>query len=1668
MSRSKSVSGSTRTPPRRWALATSISAALLSQAWLPAPAAAQASPGPLNEWLGGIDEDVTETRNWAEGATGRNLGHARINGQGARPAVWRIGDAHPPFFDDELTFQSLAIGEGAGADGHMVIRAPAGAVYRQAGFSLNGQGQTGPLLSVGTQGGTGRLDFDLNTTGPGKGTVVEISNTANGGFLVGDGAGSRGTVNIQGSGNSRYSQTHYNELSGGKVVSDWGSHFIGSDGGTGTVNLVDASWLTVRSVAHPGMQTFDPQLSLGTGTGSVGNINVLAGGKMQTGVDPYHELHAVDVIGADGGRGTLRIAGANANGHVSKAAFSSGLDIGRGLDAQGTVKVEDGALLLTYANEAGLYDPQDGEPIPPPPVRIGVDGGVGEVSVSGAGSRWNVGGAVSHNSTKKIVDDGQGNVVIREEIEPVGPEHASSAAGNLYLGVSGTGSLTIADGGTVSLGTAYLGEVTEYIPGSGPEYYDLIRFDDGLGTLFIGSSASGDGTLNIGAAEGRTARSSGKLLAAKVQFGPGAGKVVFNHTDGDLVFSTPLAGSGTLAVHAGTTWLQPASATADNRGFSGLTELYGGVLGLGYDKALGGSSVQVKDDAALAYGAGTRIANTIELQGSATLAAQVAAGGTAVQAGSISGTGNLAKASAGTLVLSGANTFSGQTHVAEGTLALSGAGSLAHSRRVRADGRFDIAAAAAPAEIKSLAGSGTVHLGGQSLALTDAADTFAGSLTGSGRFDVLSGRQILTGDSSAFAGDTHVHGQLWMNGALGKAGTRVTVYNGAELGGNGRYGGSVTIRDGGALGRVAPQSVPGTIRIGGDLELGANATLRYLFGRVGEVGGAFNDLISVGGDLVLDGVLEITEAPGGHLDPGLYRLMDYGGTLDDRGLVVGSIPSSFATALVDTGVDKQVNLLLGRAGVAFSFWDGAAGPANNGEVNGGDGVWQSSAGNHHWTDLGGTLNGPFSDGSFAVFAGEAGTVTVDDSLGAVEVAGMQFVTSGYVLQGDPITLLGPEATVRVGDSMAGETDFLSETEEKAVTIDSVLTGASRLVKTDEGTLILTGRNTYGGGTHIRDGLLQIAADEALGAADGDLVFGRSALRTTASMASSRDISITTAAALLQQRDTTLTLSGDISGTGALNKAGAGTLHLTGDSGLSGPTRVVAGMLQVDGRLAHSAVSVDYSALLSGTGTVGSTTIRNGGSIAPGGSIGTLQVDGDYLQQAGGRYVVEVDPSSNRSDLIAVSGAARIDPGAVLQVERASDALYRVGSRYTVLAAEGGVDGTYTVQAALSPFLALKDLYDANHAYLEVIQARQLTDIDCSPNARAAASGANGLAPTGELMPALLNQPDEAAACDALGQLSGEIHASMRGVQLEDSRFVREAVDMRLRGAMADAEGQAEDAGAWVQAFGSSGRFEHGTQTRRLDRDTSGLFLGVDRQFSGGWRVGVLGGYGTSDFRVRSWRSSASSKDTHLAVYAGVDWSSGLALQAGAAHAWHDVDVKRQVAFAHYSDSLRSRYDARTRQLFAEVSYRLDLGRDELSVQPFLGAAHVQLRNDGFHESGGEAALAARAQDNRLTFATLGLRGARRFDLERGGTLSVRGMAGWRQAFGDRSADVALGFVEGGTFTLQGVPLARQTLAAELGLDVSPRRNLRLGVGYSGQLGGGTHDHGGKAFVEWKF
>jgi outer membrane autotransporter protein len=716
-------------------------------------------------------------------------------------------------------------------------------------------------------------------------------------------------------------------------------------------------------------------------------------------------------------------------------------------------------------------------------------------------------------------------------------------------------------------------------------------------------------------------------------------------------------------------------------------------------------------------------------------------------------------------------------------------------------------------------------------------------------------------------------------------------------------------------------------------------------------------------------------------------------------------------------------------GTSYLHWDGdGANAAANNVVDGGDGVWTTTSTN--FTDAGGATNAAQTPqpGS-VVFGGTAGTVTVSNGPTAqVTVSGMSFTTGGYVIQGGDIALSGADDAFDVGGNNDGQA--------YTATINSALTGASALTKTGVGTLILGGTNTYAGGTTVTGGTLVGSAAS----------FGPGA--------------ITDNSALVINQPTAATMANALNGTGSLTKRGAGTLTLTAVNGLSGPTTVEAGRLQVDGSLNNSTVTVQTGGTLGGYGSVGAVVAQSGGRVAPGGSIGTLTVAGNYSAASGSVFEVEAN-AAGAADLLQVGGTTTISPGALLQVVRVGATPFVLGTRYTVLTSTGNLTGNFTAtgDTRVSAFIDVVPHYDSHHVFLDVTQTRALAAAGDTRNQRAAAFGAD--TGSGPLFTHLVYLQTDAEARTAFDSISGEIHATVAGAGMDDSRFVREAVYDRLHTAPA---GDGEHA-AWGRIYGSWGQTDGDGNAARADRDIGGFLVGGEVFRGDGWRVGVLGGYSHSTVDVNARASSAKTDDYQLGVYGGSEHGP-VDLRFGGSYAVRRIKTDRHVAFTGFTDHLNASYDASVAQVFGEVGYKVDLGR--VKVEPFAGAALVAISTDGFQENGGISALTGRRKTQSVGFTTLGVRGSTDVTVGKDSTVTLTGQLGWRHAAGDTPAEATQRFSTGPNFTVAGPPLARDALVMEAGIDGKLGAAGGFTVSYSGVVGDGVSDHGVKATLRMTF
>ncbi|QDC02424.1 autotransporter domain-containing protein [Mesorhizobium sp. 8] len=724
-----------------------------------------------------------------------------------------------------------------------------------------------------------------------------------------------------------------------------------------------------------------------------------------------------------------------------------------------------------------------------------------------------------------------------------------------------------------------------------------------------------------------------------------------------------------------------------------------------------------------------------------------------------------------------------------------------------------------------------------------------------------------------------------------------------------------------------------------------------------------------------------------------------------------------------------------------------------------------------------------SAGNLAITLGDHSTIRFNDasSAGTATIANTQGYINFYdsAAAGSATIVNDFGGTSFNAHSSAGNADITAKNNGTIDFYDTATAGTATLTSMADGLIRFHGDTTADDATVVgkAGGLIDISDLTSSGigigslSSDGEVVLGSKAL-TLGGLG----------------KDDTIggTIEDGTDGTGgSLIKTGTGTLTLNGMNTYTGLTTITDGKLVV-GDAGHATASlaggvrVNKGGTLGGIGTVGSTTVASGGTIAPGNSIGTLTVKGDIAFDAGSTYLAEINPAHG-GDLIDASGKATIAGGTVHALKAAG--IYTPGSRWTIVGAGGGVTGTFDALDQNMPFVDLALAYDANHVYIDAAR-NGVAFCDVAMTFNQCSTG-NGLESTGGGNPvydAVAALPDAGSARVALDALSGEIYASAKSALIEDSHFVRDAVNDRIRSAFGDlsastmpvmAYGEGgrrlvapDSVGpvAWGHAFGSWGSFDGDGNAAAMDTATGGFLAGIDGEVASGARLGFLAGYSHSTFDVDARASSGSSDNYHLGLYASGRWDA-LRLSGGLAYTWHDIETGRSVAFPGFRDSLTGDYSAGTFQAFGEAGYKIGIGAT--SLEPFANLAYVNLTTDGFTEKGGAAALTVRGETTETTFTTLGLHLSSAFDLG-GIKATARGTLGWRHAFGNLTPISTHAFAAGDAFTVAGVPIAKDAALVQAGLDLDLSETATLGFAYQGQFGSGVTQNGFKADLSVRF
>jgi outer membrane autotransporter protein len=1180
-----------------------------------------------------------------------------------------------------------------------------------------------------------------------------------------------------------------------------------------------------------------------------------------------------------------------------------------------------------------------------------------------------------------------------------------------------------------------------------------LRTQTALGT---GTLTMADGTRLI--AESSTG--STFTLANAIQL-DGVGEVrgstsIYNQVD----LTGVISGAGRLAFTG-------RGTLSGNNTYSGGTDVSGGsLLFIMNANSLGTGRVTLANEAILAFNSAS-YSNDIVLAGANGRVDTLNGGNIAILNGVVSGGGQLIKTGSGEVVLTAANTYSGDTSINGGKLVAQhdqalGSGTVYINEAILAYGNG--------VNISNVLRPSTSTYSRLVVAAGETA-TQSGNITGhplAGSYIKLGAGELVLLGAASYGGNTNLQEGMLTAGAENvlastsmhvlESNTRLNLLAHQEVGGI-QGSGTIDLGDNTLLlnGTRADSIFSGELIGGGQSGLEKSGIYRlYLDGDNESYAGS---LLGLSGDVIVRGDYSglKTHIAGGGLSSG--------GTTTGR---LGDVSVSDATLYGQSGSQLTMDSLSMTEFATVHAALGVAGAPTLFKINGNltlDGaldvedIGGFGPGVYRLFDYGGTLTDNGLDIGGVPTGYTAANLAVQTS-----VAGqVNLVTSG-ALAGETLFWDGSNSGLWNNGRVDGGNGFWRPGENSFTTIDGTVNGEQNpnpgfvVFGGQTGTVTVENDKEYPlpqvTGMQFASNGYRIAGDSV------DLAAGDAIIRVGDGTAAGAGY--------------TATISNELTGAGKLIKTDLGKLVLEGENTHSGGTEVRQGTLQVDGTIGD--VVVGAAGRLGGNGTVGAAVVS--GTITGGKSMGVLTVDGDLTMEEGSTLQVKVDAAGN-SDRIDVTGMAYLNGGRVATL--ASGGNYADQTSYTILSAEGGIDGTFADVTSNLAFLDAALSYSEKDVQLMLTRNGTIFEnVGNTRNQIATGSSVEGLGAGNALYDRVLTL-SAADARFAFDQLSGEIHASAKGVLLNDSRFVRDAANARISAAFGGVGVAAlplmahDDNGApvppttdrlafWSEAFGSWGSARGDGNAASLDGSTGGLLMGGDAAFGESWRAGLLAGYSQTSFDVNDRTSSGKSDNYHLGLYSGGQWGA-FGLRGGAAYSWNRLDTGRSVSFPGFEDRLTAKYNAGTAQIFGEAGYRIDTAG--ASFEPFANLAYVSLHTDGFKEHGGAAALKATGTTTDATFTTLGIRAQSNFVL--GGVAAIaRGTLGWRHASGDVQPLADVAFAGGGAFTVAGTPIARDAAVIEAGLDFAVSPLATLGLSYAGQLASDASDNGFKADLSIRF
>ncbi|MDA5194717.1 autotransporter family protein [Govanella unica] len=584
---------------------------------------------------------------------------------------------------------------------------------------------------------------------------------------------------------------------------------------------------------------------------------------------------------------------------------------------------------------------------------------------------------------------------------------------------------------------------------------------------------------------------------------------------------------------------------------------------------------------------------------------------------------------------------------------------------------------------------------------------------------------------------------------------------------------------------------------------------------------------------------------------------------------------------------------------------------------------------------------------------------------------------------------------------------------------------------------------------------------------GSLVVNGKKIEFTSDFVLNQDITIGAAGASFDTAGFDAVITGHLSGDGCMTKTGEGKLDLRGDSSNAVGACVEQGTLAMNATF-DGDVWVDNGGTLRGSGTINGRT-EVSGTLAPGNSPGTLTFTDSVEMLSGSVLQIDIDGTGTANGagnysrvLVTGAGHSFTATGTLNPILRgitgSATNTYtpEIGTNFTIVAAQGGVTGTF--QSLTQPASGL-----AAGSQFEVFYGATYINLAVTPTSYAAFASGYGRTNTGEAatvvdalrtantgiaLRAGLNGLGSNGMAAALHQLSGELHANVAAAGVEGRRTGRDGVFHHLAG-----NRKAEGVDFWVEALGNRNRIKANAAADGYHFDANGMAMGFDKDFATGLRIGVGAATTNGDVSTES-QGSADVNSTQAFVY-GSYIADGYFLDAIVAHSWDKYRTERAVLLSSGATKLVSRDKVNSWALDAQAGTRLSFG--SLSAEPVVGFRWDQAKRNAVTEIGSATtALKLDRLSDTVAQSKIGLRLTQAFEMETA-VIVPQLRAYWTHDF--NAIDSLVAHLQGQSFNVASSTPGRDAAVLGAGLEVGFHGSFRLYVNYDAELRDGATLHG---------